>query len=367
MRERIPLASLTTLGVGGPCSVLVDAIDPKSLRTACTLPALEGMPFVPLGGGSNVVAADRPRPLAVIRLHDATLQVPRVEDDCVILKVGAGLRLDDLAEFSVNEGLAGIEALSGVPGTVGAAVVQNVGAYGGEMSRCVERVEALDLQNGKIRLFRREECGFAYRRSRFKGPDLGRYVVVRVELRLKRRNVASVCHDELHAALGVSEAPITEIRACILELRRRKGMLQERGLSSPRSAGCFFVNPTLSIPAFHRLRTRLGAGRDIPAHPAGKGRVKIPAAFLVEQAGFPKGFRHGGVGLSDRHALALVNFGGGSASELLELAARIQRKVEERFGVVLAPEPVFVGFEPEELPLKEALVIPYARRAVSPP
>jgi UDP-N-acetylmuramate dehydrogenase len=301
-----------------------------------------GQPLLVLGGGSNLVVADDGFPGLVARMGIRGVKVRR-EPARVVVDVAAGEDWDALVARAVDEGFSGLECLSGIPGLVGATPIQNVGAYGREVSQMLTRVHAFDRESGSRVALDPAECAFGYRTSAFKASD--RWIVTGVELTLDRSlESAPVTYAELARALSLApgqRAPLGRVREAVLALRRSKGMLIDPAAPEPFSAGSFFVNPVLDGPALAELETR--AGTRPPCFDAGAGRFKVAAAWLVERAGFPKGWGQGRVGVSSKHALALVNRGGATTRELLALARTVREGVRDRFGVVLEPEPVLVG------------------------
>jgi UDP-N-acetylmuramate dehydrogenase len=348
-REHVLLAPHTTLGLGGEARYFVECESTDRVAAALTWARDRGLPVYVLGGGSNVVFPDAGFPGLVLRVaiggtefRDAT--VPEV-------RAGAGVNWDTLVQGAVDRGWTGIECLSGIPGSVGGTPIQNVGAYGQEIADRLVSVTCLDRTTLAQRVFTAAECGFGYRDSRFKRGDRGRYVVLGVTVRLARDTAPRIRYPELVRAVGGpagldAEPPgqaVRTVRAAVLALRRSKSMVLDPGDPNTRSVGSFFTNPVLPAAAFADLEKRWrasGGTSDIPTYPA-DGGVKVPAGWLVEQAGFPKGYRRGGAGISTRHALALVNLGGTSA-ELLALADAVIAGVEQRFGVRLVPEPEIV-------------------------
>ncbi len=346
VREDVPLAPLTTLGLGGPAQRLVTAYDEDEVVQA-VLGAVRTDVLV-LGGGSNVVVADEGFPGTVVHVASHGLAA-RADGDDVLLTAQAGEDWDGLVAHAVAEGLAGLEPLSGIPGSVGATPVQNVGAYGTDVSHTVARVRALDRTSRRVVELTGGQCAFGYRASRFKA-DPERWVVLAVTYRLGRGPLGvPVRYAELARALGVAvgaQVPVADVRQAVLALRRGKGMVVDPADPDSRSAGSFFTNPVLSpdaLAAFSaRVRERLG-DVEVPGHPDADGCTKLSAAWLIQSAGFAKGSGDGRVGLSGKHVLALVNRGGGTAAELLALARRVRDGVREAFGVELVPEPVLVG------------------------
>ncbi len=336
-----PLAPLTTLRTGGPARRLVTVTSADAVAEVVADCDRRGEPLLVLGGGSNVVIADDGFPGTVLRI--ATRGVRVEADGCsgASVRVAAGEDWDALVERAVTEGWVGVEALSGIPGSTGATPIQNVGAYGQEVAQTVSRVRAWDRHDGAWRTFAAADCGFAYRHSRFKGSD--RYVVVEVEFQLRLGELgAPVAYAELARALGVGiggRVPLRDMRSAVLALRAGKGMVLDDRDPDTWSAGSFFTNPILAAPEAAVLPP------DAPRWPLPDGRVKTSAAWLIEHAGFPKGYVRGAAGLSTKHTLALTNRGGATSADLLALAREVRDGVARAFGVRLVNEPVLVGLE----------------------
>jgi UDP-N-acetylmuramate dehydrogenase len=330
--ERVALAPLTTLQLGGPAARLVEARTEGELAEAVRS-AYE--PLLVLAGGSNVVIADEGFPGTVVRVLTRG-----VERDGVRLTVQAGEDWDALVADCVERGLQGFECLSGIPGSVGATPIQNVGAYGQEVAETIESVRVLDRASGRIEELPAADCGFAYRTSIFKYRD--RWVVLAATFRMRESAVSGpLRYAELARRLGVpvgASAPLNEVREAVLGLRRGKGMVIDPADPDSVSAGSFFTNPILEPDAFAPL-----AAAGAPAFPEPDGRIKTSAAWLIEHAGFTRGYGSGRVGISTKHTLALVNRGGARTAELLALAREIAAGVEAAYGVALRPEPVLVG------------------------
>jgi UDP-N-acetylmuramate dehydrogenase len=351
LRDNVPLAPLTTLGVGGPARHYVRVDEAAVLGEAVDWAGARGMPLLVLGGGSNLVLSDGGYPGLVI--HMALRGVAaRVIGDAVDVTAAAGESWDGLVAFAVDRGWAGIECLSGIPGLVGATPIQNVGAYGQDVSETIVAVEVFDRRTRARLTLDNEACRFGYRMSRFKAEDLGAYVVLGVTYRLRPGGPPAVKYAELARFFeerGVAHPSLAEARAAVLEVRRRKSMVLDPGDPNARSVGSFFMNPIVAEGDFETLSARLVAEgvapgvADIPHYPAGPGRLKMSAAWLIERAGFKRGYARGPVGLSERHTLAIVNRGGARAADVVALAREIRDGVRERFGVTLHPEPVFVG------------------------
>jgi UDP-N-acetylmuramate dehydrogenase len=333
------LADLTTLRLGGPPARYVEAADEAAI-IASVRAADE--PLLVLAGGSNLVVADAGFPGTVVHV---TSRGVRWEGSR--LEVAAGEPWDPLVARCVGDGLAGFECLSGIPGSVGATPIQNVGAYGQEVSETIVSVRAYDRALDAVLSVSADECGFAYRSSAFK-RNPGRWVVLAVTFELERRpDSMPIRYAELARALGVAEgerAPLAAVRDAVLGLRRRKGMVIDPDDPDSVSAGSFFTNPVLSVAAFSELEER--AGEAPPRFPQADGRVKTSAAWLIERAGFARG--HGDpstIAISGKHTLALTNRGAGTSAQLVALAREIAGGVRERFGVELVPEPVLAGLE----------------------
>lgn len=347
-RTAVPLAPRTTLRLGGSARYFWSVSSAEEAAEALRWARANRQPVQVLGGGSNTIFPDDGFPGLVLHVGLGGVRFGEGDGE-VLVDAGAGENWDDLVEECVERGLTGIECLSGIPGTVGAAPIQNVGAYGQELSETLVHVECLDRSTLDRRRIPADACGFAYRWSRFKGGDRRRFVILGIRLRLARGDRPRIRYEELGEEVerrgsleGVAPGEaVRRVREAVLALRRRKSMVVREDDPDSRSAGSFFLNPVLSDEEYRELERRwASAGGDapIPSYPADGGR-KVPAAWLVEKAGFEKGHRHGGVGLSRSHALALVNRDG-TTGELLELAEEIRRAVEDRFGVQLEREPV---------------------------
>jgi UDP-N-acetylmuramate dehydrogenase len=339
-----PLAARTTLGLGGSARRLVRAERVEDLREALALAA--GEPVLVLGGGSNLVVRDGGFAGTVIEMAIPGVTIT-TEGDRAIVSAFAGVAWDDLVAQLVDAGLAGVECMSGIPGLVGATPMQNVGAYGQEVADTISLVRVLDRQTGTLETFTPEACEFAYRTSVFKGSE--RWIVVEVRFELARSTIsAPIKYPELSRALGVAEgegAPLAEIRKTVIELRRGKGMVVDPTDPDSRSAGSFFMNPLVDKKQLAAVEARIPEGVTMPRFPAPSGQTKLSAGWLIERAGFVKGTTRGAVGISSKHALALINRGGARTTELLALAREIQDGVHERFGVALVPEPIIVGVD----------------------
>ncbi|MGE5235414.1 MAG: UDP-N-acetylmuramate dehydrogenase [Acidobacteriota bacterium] len=345
-----PLAALTTLGLGGPARHLATLHDEREVMEALDWADQRGEPVAVLGGGSNLVVADTGFDGLVVRMALRGARVARTATEAR-LTAAAGEPWDQLVALAVDEGWAGLECLSGIPGLVGAAPIQNVGAYGQEVAETIAAVRVVDRSTRSIHELTPLECRFAYRDSAFK-QDAGRLIVLAVTFRLRPGGAPSVRYPELSRALGAraASAGLADVREAVLGLRRAKSMVLERDGENRHSVGSFFVNPVLSEEQADAVARRALAAGDVasadelPRFPAPDGRVKLSAAWLVEHAGFARGTRRGHVGVSSRHALALVHHGGGTTAELIALARSVRDAVMRRFAVRLRPEPSFLGF-----------------------
>ncbi len=341
MREQndVPIAGLTTLRLGGPARRLVVAESDEEVVDVVRDADSRGEPLLVLGSGSNLVVADEGFDGTVLQVASrGVASAPLAEH---ALQVEAGVDWDHVVMLAVDEGYAGIEALSGIPGLVGAAPIQNVGAYGQEVAQTVSWVRALDRRTGDVVLLDGPQCEFSYRDSIFKRSK--QYVVLAVAFALEHSRLgAPVRYAELAGRLGVEvgdRVPAADVRAAVLELRRGKGMVLDAGDHDTWSAGSFFTNPLLTQQEASRLPEAA------PRWPADDGRVKTSAAWLIEQAGFEKGYGPGAARISTKHTLALTNRGGATTADLLALAREIRSGVLDRFGVALRNEPDLVGVE----------------------
>ena len=343
------LADYTTLRLGGPARDFVRATTEEELIAAVKLADKAGQPVLILGGGSNLVVADDGFDGTVIQIATKGVSAGREPGE---VTVAAGEDWDAVVAWTIAEGLAGLECLSGIPGLAGATPIQNVGAYGQEVSQTVTSVRTYDRLTGKTSIMPNEACGFAYRTSVFKRDNERRHVVLAVTFTLAAAALSMpVGYAELAAALGVQigdQVASTTVRSAVLELRRRKGMVIDADDPDTRSAGSFFVNPVLDAAEMTAVeaaaRARCGEGTRVPRFDAGDGLFKVPAAWLIERAGFGQGYSLGdGARISSKHTLALVNPGSASTAGLIALARQIRDGVRDAFGVSLAAEPVLVG------------------------
>jgi len=339
MQRNVPLAPLTTLGIGGPAKFFVRAESVDEIREVIAWADSQNHPLFILGGGSNVLIADEGFDGVVLQIDLRGMTVQSEDDEAVTVHVAAGERWDDFVAFAVDRGWAGVECLSGIPGLTGATPIQNVGAYGQEVSETIIGVEAIERDTGRVVTLTKRDCGFGYRQSVFKNAAKDRYIVAGVTFRLKPRGAATIRYPELQKYLDEHDVDVRDlrnVRNAVIAIRKRKGMVLDPSDPDTRSDGSFFMNPIVTTAQFEAIRAE-----SVPHFPAGD-QIKLSAAWLIEQAGFHKGFVRGNVGLSSKHTLAVINRGGGTAREVLELVRMIQQGVREKFGVEIQPEPNFV-------------------------
>jgi UDP-N-acetylmuramate dehydrogenase len=346
-RAGVPFSQLTTLRVGGPARRLVETHEEDEIVAAVREADGAGEPLLVMGEGSNLVVADEGFDGTVVRMVGGGTAVPNQGPARV--NAFAGVPWDVLVRWSVLEGLSGLECLSGIPGLTGATPIQNVGAYGQEVAQTIVSVRAYDREAGDVVELGPEQCGFAYRTSAFKRSD--RHVVLGVSFELERSPLAQpLRYPELARGLNAAPGdrpPLREVREAVLALRRSKGMVLDPDDPDSVSAGSFFLNPLLSEQQAAELRSRaaarLGDDVPVPSWPEADGRTKLSAAWLIERAGFTRGYGTGPAGISTKHTLALVNRGGARTQDVVALARAIRDGVSDAFGVILTPEPTLVG------------------------
>ncbi|MEW6125740.1 MAG: UDP-N-acetylmuramate dehydrogenase [Acidobacteriota bacterium] len=358
IQQNISLAPFTTLKIGGAAQYFIEANTTENLIEAVRWAGAKNLPVFVLGGGSNIVVADagfqglvihnRIRGIAFSPTPTEFANSPSPE---TLVTVGAGENWSAFVELVVAKNLAGVECLSGIPGNVGSTPIQNVGAYGQDVSETIVTVEAFDLQTNALVELSAADCEFGYRASRFKHRDRHRFMVTKVTYKLLHGGKPQIHYAELKKFIdeqGMREPSLAQVSQAVYEIRKRKAMVLSDDPDS-QSVGSFFVNPVVSQEALAQIRKRaekfLQAGEQMPAF-AGAGReVKLSAAWLIERAGIRRGTIFGNVGTSSKHALAIINRGGGTAREVIAFADHIKSRVLDSFGVELTPEPVFIGFE----------------------
>jgi len=347
--ENILLAPYTTLGVGGPARWFVETADEREMLAAVEFARAQDMPWFVLGGGSNLLVADDGFPGVVLRVSSAEAPTFEEAGGVAQLTASAGVEWDGIVSLAVAKNYSGIECLAGIPGSVGGTPVQNVGAYGQEVSRSIVSVRALDLEAGKAVELPAADCGFEYRRSIFNSSQRGRYAITRVVYALQLDGKPHIEYRDVKqffAERGIAQLSLVETADAVRTIRRGKGMLLAEGDPDSRSAGSFFKNPVVVAERLPSIAAIAGcAAAEVPQFPAGGGSetVKLSAAWLIERSGFHKGFALGRAGLSSKHVLAIVNRGGSTAAEIVALRDLVLHEVERRFAIRLEQEPVELG------------------------
>lgn len=342
IQENINLAKMTTLGIGGNARFFVEANDESQIIESLLFSDVQQIPVLILGGGSNLLISDAGFSGLVIKNELKGVNYADSDNSSVIVTAASGKNWDDLVAECVSKDLAGVECLSGIPGTVGGTPIQNVGAYGQDVSESIINVRCIDRHSREIVNFSNYECGFSYRTSRFNSTDIDRYVVTEVQFRLRPHGQPKLAYQELTNEFeGVSAPTLKDVRDAILRVRRKKSMVIDQADPNSKSAGSFFKNPIVSCGKLEEMLCELP---DIPTFPVDDSHVKLPAAWLIERAGFHKGMRIGRVGLSAKHTLAIVNYDNASAEDVMILKNTIQKGVKNKFGIDLSTEPIFIGF-----------------------
>lgn len=341
--ENVPLAPMTTLQIGGPSRYFVTAETEDDVPLALDFAKLEGIEVFVLGGGSNLVVSDAGFNGLVLKIGLKGTEHTDENSDEVVIQAASGEDWDAFVAQCVDRGLAGVECLSGIPGSVGGTPVQNVGAYGQEVAETIVSVRCLDRQAMQFVELSNEECGFEYRKSIFNTAARERYIVVGVSYALKKNGFPKIVYKDLQEFFEGCSPTLKETRDAVLQIRRSKSMVIDPDDSNSCSAGSFFKNPIVPEEVLKEIAQDLLIP-NVPHFRVNEREVKIPAAWLIENAGFSKGFVHGNAGISTNHSLAIINRGGATAKEIISLKVLIQDAVEERFHIRLTPEPVFVGF-----------------------
>jgi len=349
-QENVPLAPYTTFRIGGPARFFCEVKTEAELFEAVQFGQQRKLPLFVLGGGSNLLVSDAGFDGLVMRIGVTTPKRERREGESVVLEVGAGENWDDVVRYAVDRGYAGIECLAGIPGDVGGTPVQNVGAYGQEVAETILQVRAYDLEARTFVDLDHGACRFGYRRSLFNADKRGRYIVTAVTYKLRPGADPALRYADVKrhfaAQIEKGETPtLRQVYDAVRSIREQKGMRAGQGGPDGRSAGSFFKNPVVPSATLSQIALKGGCRpEEIPQYPAEDGRVKLAAAWLVEQAGFHKGFAMGRAAISSRHTLALVNLGGATATELIGLRDAVMTAVQNKFGVPLEQEPVMLGF-----------------------
>lgn len=333
--ENVPLAPLTTLGIGGPARFFINAKSEEDVFAGLEHSRVNALPVFILGGGSNILVSDEGFDGLVIQVG-----LKGVEANDNIVTAASGEDWDGFVEHCVANDLAGVECLSGIPGFVGGTPVQNVGAYGQEVSETIIAVRCFDRENSRIVTLKNDQCGFTYRTSIFNTTERDRYVVLSVTYQLVSGGRPKLAYRDLIERFGDTAQTLDEVRDAVINIRKEKSMVIDASDPNSRSAGSFFKNPIVDTEKLDAITGQMGK---VPFFEFGD-KFKVPAAWLIEKAGFCKGYEYANVGLSAHHVLAIINRGGGTAREVLELKDTIQNKVNDLFGIVLSPEPLFIGF-----------------------
>jgi UDP-N-acetylmuramate dehydrogenase len=344
--EQVPLAPYTTFQIGGPARWFAQAENEDDVASGVAFAADRGLPLFILGGGSNLLVSDEGFPGLVLRIDLRGIQ-SGLEGPRLIVSAAAGEDWDGVVAHAVAADGAGIECLSGIPGTAGGTPVQNVGAYGQEVAQSIVSVRAFDRTTHRFIDLPAASCGFSYRRSIFNSTERDRYVVTHIVYALNPNGPANVTYADLsrYFSARAGKAPtLREVREAVRSIRAQKGMLIVPGDPDCRSAGSFFKNPVVPVATLDQLSNHLRIEKSsIPAYPAQPSQVKLSAAWLIDRAGLHKGFAMGNAGISSRHTLALVNRGGATAAEITALRDKIVTTVETQFAIHLEPEPVWLG------------------------
>jgi UDP-N-acetylmuramate dehydrogenase len=343
--ENILLNKFTTIKLGGNAKFFCECDTEKDIIECLDFAKSNNLKIHILGGGSNTIFSDKGFDGLVIKIGLMGINIHNDFKDNIIIKSSAGEQWDDFIIFCIENNLTGVECLSGIPGSVGATPIQNVGAYGQEVKDTIIFVKAIDRETYKPTMFSNEDCLFGYRTSRFKTIDKGKYIVTEVMFKLKKDSKPEIKYPELEKYIrtkGEENITVNLVRDAVMELRRKKAMVVDEYEPDSVSCGSFFVNPVLSDNEFENMCVKSGIEKsEIPHYKSGAG-FKLSAAWLIENAGFEKGYTKNGAGISNKHSLALVNRGG-TAKDLLGLAEEIQTKVFDKFGIVLVKEPVIVS------------------------
>jgi UDP-N-acetylmuramate dehydrogenase len=350
LQENVPLAPYTTLGIGGPARFFCEAKTEEEVAGAAKLARDLGLPLFVLGGGSNLLVSDAGFNGLVMRVGVVGSKSEGREEGQVLLEAGAGGNWDEFVRYAVDQGYAGIECLAGIPGDVGGTPVQNVGAYGQEVAETIVQVRAYDLETGTFVDLDHKACRFGYRRSLFNADARGRHIVTAVSYKLRPGGEPALRYADVkrHFAAQIERGENPTLRQVydgVRSIREKKGMLAGQGGADGRSAGSFFKNPVIPLATLPQLALKAECrSEEVPHYPAGDGMVKLAAAWLIEQAGFHKGFAMGRASISSRHTLALVNLGGATATELIALRDAVLTAVKSKFAIQLEQEPVMLGF-----------------------
>jgi UDP-N-acetylmuramate dehydrogenase len=349
IQENVPLAEKTTLKIGGAARFFVEAKSESDVVEAVRFAEENSLKIFILGGGSNVLISDEGFDGLVLQIALKGISSFKEADETIFVTAYAGEDWEEFVAYCVGENLAGVECLSGIPGFVGGTPVQNVGAYGQEVSETIVSVRAFDRQEKRFVDLPNRQCGFAYRTSIFNTTEKNRYIVLAVTYALTRGGEPKIVYADLKKYFGEQKPSLADARRAVIEIRAAKSMVVDERDPNSKSAGSFFKNPIVPKAKFLEIseKAKSFGVENIPSFAADEKSVKIPAAWLIENSGFRKGFRKGNAGISTNHTLALVNFGGAKAQDILALKEEIQSEVKSRFDIALVAEPIFVGFNGE--------------------
>lgn len=336
-----PISELTTFEIGGPARFFAEPSEMTQIRELLAWAKQTHIPVYPLGDGSNILASDSGYNGLLVRLNNQNIDIINKDEEQVLIRVGAGMIWDNLVSFTVQQDWAGIECLSGIPGRVGASPMQNIGAYGQEAAQAIQAVEVLDMDEMRSLVLQNEDCQFAYRSSNFKTIWQGKYLITAVHFHLHIHGPANLRYRDLQNYFRSNSSPtLSEVRLAVLDIRRSKSMLYDRSDPNHRCAGSFFLNPIVPLQEANLLSQQ---NPDMPLYPVNNQCCKLSAAWLIDHAGFSKGYQQGCAKLSDKHVLCLVNPGGARAQDIISLAQTIKEKVHQKFGVELTAEPNLLG------------------------
>ncbi|MBX7174203.1 MAG: UDP-N-acetylmuramate dehydrogenase [Pyrinomonadaceae bacterium] len=334
------LAPLTTFKVGGAARLFVEAKTEDQLINTAKFCKENDLPLFILGGGSNVLISDQGFDGLVLKVD-----LKGIEKLGNQITAQAGEDWDEFVNYCVENNLQGIECLSGIPGLVGGTPVQNVGAYGQEVSETIEKVRVFDRKSEEIFELSNTDCKFSYRSSIFNSTEKNRFIVLAVTFRLNLNGKPKIVYKDLQNYFGKKRPTLIKVRDAVCQIRAEKAMLVRQGGLDSQSAGSFFKNPIIAKEKFEEIQAKFN--EKVPSFPVGENSVKIPAAWLIENSGFARGFTLGNAGLSTKHTLAITNRGNATAAEILKLKTKIQETVKAKFSIELHPEPVFLGIKDE--------------------
>jgi UDP-N-acetylmuramate dehydrogenase len=351
VQENVRLAEFTTLKIGGNARFFVRAQTEDETVEALKFATQNDFKVFILGGGSNVLISDAGFDGLVLQIALKGISVSPTKDETILVTARAGEDWDNFVEFCTRKNLQGVECLSGIPGFIGGTPVQNVGAYGQEVSETIVTVKVLERASGRIFEMTNADCRFAYRTSIFNSTEKNRFIVLSITFSLKQDGEPKIVYKDLQNYFHEKKPNLRQTRQAILQIRAAKSMVINEHDPNSRSAGSFFKNPIVGKEQFKKIEAqakRIGvieSDEKLPNFAVDENHIKIPAAWLIEKSGFCKGYKFGRVGLSANHTLAIVNLGSAAANDVLNLKNEIQRKVKDKFNIELTPEPVFVGFE----------------------